>query len=459
MSYNYANLSDTLSTLSARLYDDGVAGQPAFQQWNRTELTGYVQESLRTWNALSGFWRTAFNFNLTQFQTFYDLHSQNGSPWPYTVTQEQLIAQIENHLLEPPTTSYPLTWAGSNQFALQDILSALQRRQDETLGTTAFSLNTSNTTAPLNTGPVALNSNVIDIRRVAWLPGNNNYAVKILRQADLFAQRAFNPGYVSANSQPPRTWFQSTDPPIRFSVDFTPPVAGNYNLLTVNAGNNWTANNASNLQIPDDWAWVLKWGALYDLLSRESSAKDALRAEYCLRRYKEGLAMLTVAPTVLALFLNGSPMAVDPLAAGDAFNPSWQQAGNLAPTAAYLAANVLAFGVRRGQNAAWSGNYTATVNMVQNAPVPANNNDYIQVAKDDYDTVIDYAQHLAMFKLGGAEFGATVSLYQKFQRKAAQYNGKLAEMGFFEWDMQDLGTNEEAVNARYAPGSGPAAKD
>jgi len=118
------------------------------------------------------------------------------------------------------------------------------------------------------------------------LPGNNNYAVKILRQADLFAQRAFNPGYVSANSQPPRTWFQSTDPPISFSVDFTPPVAGNYNLLTVNAGNNWTANNASNLQIPDDWAWVLKWGALYDLLSRESSAKDALRAEYCLRRYK-----------------------------------------------------------------------------------------------------------------------------------------------------------------------------
>ena len=103
------SLSDTLSTLSARLYDDGVAGQPAFQQWNRTELTGYVQESLRTWNALSGFWRTAFNFNLTQFQTFYDLHSQNGSPWPYTVTQEQLIAQIENHLLEPPTTSYPLT--------------------------------------------------------------------------------------------------------------------------------------------------------------------------------------------------------------------------------------------------------------------------------------------------------------------------------------------------------------
>ena len=122
MSYNYANLSDTLSTLSARLYDDGVAGEPAFQQWNRTELTGYVQESLRTWNALSQFWRTAFNFNLTQFQTFYDLHSQNGSPLAVHGHARATDRADREPSARPPTTSYPLTWAGSNQFALQDIL-------------------------------------------------------------------------------------------------------------------------------------------------------------------------------------------------------------------------------------------------------------------------------------------------------------------------------------------------
>jgi len=165
VAYSYANLNDALGALSARLYDDGVAGQPAFQQWTQTELTGYLQEALRTWNAQAGFWRTEMSFNLTQGAFFYDLHAQNNSVIPYTVTQGNVVQQIENHLLEPPTTTYPLTWTGSNQFALSDILAALQRRQDETLGTTACTINQSNVTALLSRR-ISLGDNIIDIRRV-----------------------------------------------------------------------------------------------------------------------------------------------------------------------------------------------------------------------------------------------------------------------------------------------------
>lgn len=449
MPYSYANLNDALGALSARLYDDGIADQPAFQQWNQTELTGYIQEALRTWNALSGFWRTEMVFPLSQGQTFYDLHAQNNSVVPYTVTQLSIVEQIENHLLEPPTTSYPLTWAGSNQFALSDILSALQRRCDETISTSGCTVTPGNVNAPIG-GRVTLTDNVMEIRRVVWVPGANfGYPNKILRQADAWAQRAFNIGYTTSNQQPPRTWYQSTDPPISFSVDFTPPVPGNYNLLTVNSGPAWSANNTGGLTIPDDWTWVPKWGAMFDLLSRESSAKDALRADYCQKRYAEGTKLLAAAPTVLALRVNNYPMAVDPLRNGDDFNPLWQSAGNYAPTAAYLTANLMAFGKRKvpegagNASGAWlAPGYSATVAIVQNAPIPTAGNDYIQVARDDYDTIIDYAQHLALFKTGGAEFAATVSLYQKFEQKAAQYNGRLADMGFFEWSMQDLGTLE-----------------
>jgi hypothetical protein len=110
---------------------------------------------------------------------------------------------------------------------------------------------------------------------------------------------------------------------------------------------------------------------------------------------------------------------------------------------------LVAFGKRKvpegasGVSVAWQApGYSATVSVVQNAPVPVAETDFIQVARDDYDTIIDYAQHLALFKTGGAEFAATVSLYQKFEQKAAQYNGRLADMGFFEWSMEDLGTLE-----------------
>lgn len=462
MPYTYANLNDALTALSERLYDNGIAGQPAFQQWTQTELTGYVQEALRTWNALSGFHRTAMSFNLSQGAFFYDLHAQNNTVVPLSVTQNSVVVQIENHLLEPPTTSYPLTWTGSNQIALADILEALQRRQDETLGTAGCTIASSLVAASDANKNTTLGDNTIDIRRVAWVPDGNNYTTKILRQSDAWAERAFDYSYTSASPQPPRTWYQSTEPPISFSVDYLPPTTGNYNILTVQAGPAWTAsNNSANAgtTIPDDWTWVLKWGALFDVLSRESSAKDILRSEYCRKRYTEGQALLQQSATVLALKLNGSPMAIDAVTSGDEFNPSWQSNSNLAPTAAYLTANLVAFGSRRipegasGNN--WSGNYTAAVTVVQNAPVPQNGTDFIQVAKDDYDSVIDYAQHLAMFKQGGYEFLATIPLYQKFQRKAALYNSKLSEMGFFEWPMQDLGTLEEKQNARYSPGNGP----
>ena len=60
-----------------------------------------------------------------------------------------------------------------------------------------------------------------------------------------------------------------------------------------------------------------------------------------------------------------------------------------------------------------------------------------------------------MFKSGGTEFSATVPLYQKFQRKAALYNSKLKEMGFFEMTQLEMGQAQEMRSPRYSLGEGP----
>ncbi len=442
--YTYATATDAQNALAARLYD------PTFQQWNQAECLGYIVEALRTWNSLSGFWRTQMSFPLVFNQQWYDLTTVIGSVMPYTVTQDDLIVQIENHLLEPPTTTYPLTWTGSRQFAISDILSALQRRQDETLGTTGVTIKQQTIAAPL-TIRTTLTDDVIDIRRVAWLPATQ-YSNKILRQSDRWTERAFKFGYTQMAPQPPSVWMQNTEPPPSFDVDIAPPVAGQWDMLTVNSGPAWSDTAGSLLNIPDDWTWVFKWGALYDLLSRESNSKDEPRASYCKARYEEGLALLTGAPAILDLMLNNIPMSVDAVTNGDAFNPLWQTAPAGPPKSAYAAGNILGFGPKPD-----GGTYTATASVCQNAPVPTTGADFIQVARDDFDTVIDYAQHLAMFKSGGQEFSATTTLYQKMQRKAAQYNGKLVEMGFFEMPQQDISNLDEVRNARYSPGTGPGA--
>lgn len=437
--YTYASFADALTALSSRLYD------PSGKFWPDTEKLSYITESLRTWNALSQFSRAEMVFSPQLDTWWYDLRTLDNSLIPYTVSKFELISQIEYHLLEPAT---PQVWSGSAQFNLQDIVSALQRRQDETLGTTACTLTRSLVNAPVG-GRVPLPDSVIDIRRVAWIPTSGlGYGNKILKQSDAWAQLAFSPYFTTAAQGPPSNWMQNTEPAPSFDVDTVPPVTGQYDVVSTNAGPTWNAGTNSFLTIPDDWTWVTKWGALIDLLSRESNSKDELRAAYCKFRYEEGLALLRTMPTVLALRMNNIPMAIDGVRNGDDFNPGWQSVAHSAPTSAYLAANLLALSPAPDSSSA----YSATVSVVRNAPVDGT---FVQVARDDFDSIIDYAQHLAMFKVGGAEFLATVPLYRKFQMKAAQYNGKLKEAGFFEMSQLQLGQREESRNPRYLPGTGP----
>ncbi|HKS72062.1 MAG TPA: hypothetical protein VJQ82_02625 [Terriglobales bacterium] len=430
--YTYATYSDALTALGSRLYD------PSFQQWTQAELTGYLNEALQTWNALSGFWRNDMVFTLAEGAWWYDLRTVTGTVLPYQATQYGIITQIENHLLEPPT---PAAWTGSSQFSLNDLLLALQRRQDDVLGSTGCTATDSLVNAAIGIRTI-LPDSVIDILRVAWIPTTGfGYSNKILRQSDLWAARAFNPRYTTSAEMPPSNWMQNAEPPPSFDVDSVPPVTGKYDVLTVNSGPAWVAGTDSTIPIPTDWAWVAKWGALFDLLSRESNAKDSARAAYCRKRFEEGMAMLEASPVLLAARVNNIPYAVDSVKNADDFNSRWQAAAEGPPKSIYTAKNLMAIAP-----APDAGPYSVTASVVQNAPVGGT---YVQVARDDFDSIIDYAHHLAMFKAGGAEFLATVELYQRFQRKASQYNSKLSEMGFFSLSQQEISNVEQMERPRY----------
>lgn len=446
MAYSFATLQNAADALDARLYDSTIG--VSYNFWTYAELVGYIREALRTFNVMAQFWRAEMTFTTAANQWWYDLATVAGTIVPYTVYQSEILGVLEHQILEPASAVYPLVWAGSTQFSISDILGALQRRQDDTLGTTACVINRSTVNAPLVPRTI-LGDTVVDIRRVAWLPADPTYSNKPLNQGDMYAARAFSPGYTTAPSRPPNMWMQNTEPPISFDVDNVPPVAGQYDILTTDSGPAWSASADALMNMPDDWTWVVKWGALSDLLSRESPAKDPLRAEYCKARYQEGLAMLENAPLVLAARLNNIPLAVDSLDAADAFNPGWQALPAAKPKSLYNARNMVACGAK--PDAA----YAITVSVCQNAPVPVNPGDYIQIARDCYDSILDIAQHLATFKMGGAEFIATIPLYKKAQMKAAEYNGKLREMGFFEMPQLEISQMQEDSAARYLPGTGP----
>lgn len=438
--YSYAKFSDVVDTLARRLYD------PDKTQWVQAELEDLLIESLRTWNALSQFWRSQFTFNLAQDTWWYDLRSIAGTLLPYTVTQYDVITKVKRYLLEPPD---PVVWGGSSQFTFQDLYTALQRRQDETLGQTACTIVRELVSAPLvNTVP--LPDNTIDTRRVVWIPDSADYSLRILRQSDAWAARSFSAGYAQSGQTPPGRWMQNTEPPPSISVDSVPPVNGQYEILLTQSGPTWATGTDSTLTMPDDWSWVFQFGAMADLFSRESLAQDPLRAAYCRARYTEGLGLMRMLPVLLDLRINDVPFSVGSVIGGDKFNPTWQSKAAGAPKSAYTFMNMFAVGPKPDSDTA----YSAQATVCQNAPV---NEFYIQVARDDLDTIVDYAQHLGMFKQGGQEFYQSIALYQNMQRKAASYNGKLREMGFFEMPQLDLSTEDERRNPRFIKGSEPQA--
>lgn len=264
---------------------------------------------------------------------------------------------------------------------------------------------------------------------------------------DVWAEQAFNQKYLQQPPGIPETYIQSTQPPLSFDTDKNPGGSGDYEVLTVESGALLSAATPSTFPIPDDWTHVIKWGALADLLSRESNSKDVLRAKYCEQRYKMGMALLGNAPALLALRIANVPIQIDSVRAGDTYRVGWQAELTKQPDSAFHSGlNLIAFAPTPD-----FGTYSATAAVVQNAPLPASDAANVQVPRENLDAVLDYAQHIAAFKQGGQEFLATLPLMEKFLKQASIANAKLVELGEFTSFLLGISQLQEQMAPRMAP--------
>jgi len=433
--------------------------------WTSAELALYLNEALQTWNALTAYWRGDFLFNSEPGVTWYDLTDPVAMPntlRQMTSTYTAMFTAIQYHLLEPPVGSNP--WTGSLQFTTDDFVNAGFRRTDELLSVTGCTQ--SRITVPAVAGPITLPDLVSDIRRIAYLPaafqaggygvgaygaGPYGYSAynlspaSVLWPEDTWAEQAFNNRYTLAPAGTPLAYLQSTQQPITFQTDVPPGGAGIYELLVMQTG---ILPNTSPrvIGIPNDWVHVLKWGVLADLLSRESLAKDIPRAAYCEQRYRLGLAAMLQAPALLAMRIGNVPLQIDSVRSADLYNTSWQAQPQQKPqTALHAGLNLVALSPTPGLV------HSMTATVVENAPLPVNPGDPVQVAREDYDVILDYAQHLAAFKQGGDEFARTMPLMQRFLKQAALYNGKLAELGEYTSMLLDQSQRERDTNPLATP--------
>ncbi len=233
-------------------------------------------------------------------------------------------------------------------------------------------------------------------------------------QLDRQASGDFNPAAAI-----PSLWLRDDITPLSITVDPPPAAAGSLNLITLNVGATLTpATSATILGIPNDLCWVIKWGALADLLGREGPGLDTERAQYCESRWREGIQLARITNFLKSGFTGNQPYYLDSLSDLDAANPEWiNSSGSV--YSVHASANIVAVSNRA------DGSYPIGLVILPKAPVPVAGGDYLQVGREVINTLLDYCVHLASFKQGGTEFLSSSVLYQNLVRAAAIQNDRL----------------------------------
>lgn len=491
--YSWLTLTAGIAQLAARLSDFSNV------LWTSTECSLYIFRALQMYNCLTNTWKTDFTYNPTEL--WNSLGSLANSPRLRTATDAQSYTMLQYYLLEPPTGAAP--WTGTTQFALSDLVNALQSRRNEVLQISACNdVLLQNIPLTPNTRRTFLPDTTLDVPRVRYLAlqatptatgssgdssitvsSSANVAARLLAIGTGIAPWASvlsisgttvnlslpNTGVVSGvvnfyspttlyrddtvalewyesplyqlPSGTPQTFQLSSEPPLAFDVDITPSLPGVYEAVTSQSGTPFAPPAATLLGIPDDYAWCLEFGALADLLGRESEATDRERASWCMKRYQDGLALLTKTPWIMLGNVNGVACSVDSLEETDRYSVGWDlNPSSFGPVIVIGGIDFMAAPV----------NSSIGVTVLGNAPLLDSTGTYLQVSRDNWDTVLDLAQGVfASLKMGGAEWKQALELEARAIKFCAAENSRLKSIGAFSDILLERGQAQDRVQARY----------
>lgn len=405
MGYTTTTLADVQALLGARLMD------PSFVRWTTPELTIYIQQALRTWNALTSSFRDTSTFQTTVSEPFYDLPTVLPNLRAQTYTALDAINEIAYHLLEPPLVGG--LWQGSTQFTLPQIVDALTLSRDAFLLQTMAVVTRSMQVQSFNPqGLVVLNEDVINVRRLAWKTPDG--IITVLKRDDSWGLTNYGPREFAPVSRPPRAYSVGGAPPLALvAMVPIPTVDASLDLLTVNRGAEIVAPYTDSLGIPNDFAWVVVFGALTELLNKDGIAYDPARAAYCEARWTQGIAVAKDASVVWKARVGSIATGLAAVSDADAYSSSWQMLAGIPQRVVTMGQTLVGLvpppGVPVG-----GGTFSVTLSVVRNAPVPVADSDYLQVGPELLDGIVDYAQHLALFKDGIAVVNESKGLLDRF---------------------------------------------
>ncbi len=211
------------------------------------------------------------------------------------VTDTDMIKDVTYRLLENGDADATGTSLLTDMFSITEIVDSMNRVQQKFMIDTGMILTRLGTPIPVTVGNGRYD-----------LPTDNSAVVRVSLtnfEATAEVTRALTPtdtweldtaiNLWPSGADTPITWWQTTLAQQRLGIAPIPNNVGELNLLYVALAATLTGAGV-NLTVPDDWAPYVLWGTLQELLSSDGPPFDPLRAQYCGRRYQEGVELARV---------------------------------------------------------------------------------------------------------------------------------------------------------------------
>lgn len=434
--YTEITLQELLQRLAAKL------GDPGKVFWVESELIGYVNEALATWQSYSGYWTERWQVELGNNESVIDLPSKPGSPLAYTATSADLVTRIKQTLLEPGSSAgdwleqYPTG-------ALDNLRSAIRNAYAKWLIETGLITNYQELAGA---DIVELPERNLEIRHAEWkaepsVDTATHYYTELREtQSD---QLRYSFYY---NHKQPRAYVSLSQPVNSVRLYPPPEDIGKlaiFNLQLPTA----TALDNSPIPLPNSLDWVMKYAALQQLFEYDGQARDPYRAEYCQRRYEDSLVLGRNFPGVYNCWLNGLPLVVGGVKDVAARRPRWHSDRGTPRIVGTVSWNHLVVTpIPR------TGDLPLTLDLeVQSRPpLLSNLTDVIQLPKEYHELLIDFAVHLALLKTSGAEFAASIPAYKDLLEQAMKFNQRLQARQADLWLFKKRATTDHQSKPRYA---------
>lgn len=436
MGYAYLTFGALKAELLSRLQDSSAVNT------TNAEAGIYLTEALRVLNA-----QTA---QPGQVDYQLDFHAGDswkslnvaGSPRQRTVTDTDLYTQIEAMLMEPMSGG---TWTGTNQYNIALIAAALQYRRDELLLQSAANPVNLTQFSPLMSMRTILPDSTLDLFRVRWIAQDSSMPY-VLGREDVVSRNAFG-ALLTIQAGAPESWMITANQPLTFDCSCPPNQPGTWDMIASFAGVSFAPPTASLVGLPDDWTWVALYGALADVLANSPEGRDSSRAKYCLQRYEQGRKAMLSLPWLLQATVAAVPVDTPSYKEMDAWLQNWEQRQPADDP------NIVVGGVDLVALAPFVPTGGSTVSsvltLVGNAPIPASDGVAVQLSRDGVDQVLNYAQHLASFKMGGQDFALTIPLLEQFEAYCRKKNAMYAALGIFRPEMLMEGNRADQVDPRF----------